>query len=117
MSFGGISTGSSSSAPAPVSGSPSKSSQKPKGKENLLSTHFRSAVQGRKRVAWTAKELDLLKQGVQKYGPKWTDILLAMNGFHVCRTSLDLKDKWRNVQKQQDLADGANSLLHLRFGS
>jgi hypothetical protein len=67
------------------------------------STHFRKQIGGRKRVKWTEQEEENLEKGVNQYGPKWTTILLS-GGFHECRTTMDLKDKWRNVTAQSKSA-------------
>ena len=67
---------------------------------------MRSHVGNRQRVPWSSVEVDLLKKGVQKYGPKWTTILISINGFNETRTTLDLQDKWRNVCKSQDAGAG-----------
>ncbi|EKX31582.1 hypothetical protein GUITHDRAFT_122225 [Guillardia theta CCMP2712] len=67
------------------------------------STHFRAKVEGAShaRVRWTEKEEEMLAKGVSQFGPKWTAILTNLPGFHACRTSVDLKDKWRNMEKMK----------------
>jgi len=52
-------------------------------------------------VPWTKEEVALLEKGVKERGCHWTTILLTYNGFHDCRTTIDLKDKWRNILKQR----------------
>ncbi|KAJ6699963.1 RING/FYVE/PHD ZINC FINGER SUPERFAMILY PROTEIN [Salix purpurea] len=58
----------------------------------------------RKKVSWTVQEEEMLKEGVQKFSSDgkfpWKDILeygssVFLNG----RTTIDLKDKWRNMCK------------------
>ena len=67
------------------------------------STHFRKQIGGRKRMPWTEQEKEQLEKGVKQYGPKWTTILLS-GGFNECRTTMDLKDKWRNLTAQSKSA-------------
>jgi len=85
---------------APVaSPSAQQAPQSPRPINNSI--HSRSHVVGRKRVPWSPAEVALLKKGVEDYGPKWTTILTSVNGFNETRTTMDLKDKWRNVCKSQ----------------
>lgn len=56
----------------------------------------------RKKKYWKKYETDILIQGVEKYGKRWSTILkiypdLKNNG----RTQVDLKDKWRNIQRSK----------------
>ncbi|XP_050228836.1 uncharacterized protein LOC126678024 isoform X2 [Mercurialis annua] len=60
----------------------------------------------RKRIPWTAEEEKILKEGVQKISKigsptiPWTDILeYGRLVFSDARTTIDLKDKWRNICK------------------
>lgn len=63
-------------------------------------THFRSNATRKHVQRWTLDEQELLLEGVKTFGVgKWTTMLTALNGFHECRTSVDLKDKWRNLEK------------------
>jgi hypothetical protein len=76
------------------------------------SIHFRKAAGGvRKRAKWSPEEMALLERGIKECGTHWTKILLGYNGFNHCRTSIDLKDKWRNMCKpkrsQEKAAEGA----------
>ncbi|XP_064602292.1 telomeric repeat-binding factor 2-like [Liolophura sinensis] len=53
----------------------------------------------RSRVKWSEQEVKQLRQGVKRFGKgQWAKIRDAypFNG----RTSVDLKDKWRNIEKQ-----------------
>lgn len=54
------------------------------------------------RIYWTSEEVQALIAGVKKHGAgKWA-VILADNSlkFNRRRTNVDLKDKWRNLQKQ-----------------
>ena len=55
----------------------------------------------RRRVPWSSQEVNLLKKAVMKHGQKWTTIYLSTNGFNETRTTMDLKDKWRNLCKSE----------------
>eukprot|EP01125_Pyxidicula_operculata_P004774 TRINITY_DN1784_c1_g1_i1.p1 TRINITY_DN1784_c1_g1~~TRINITY_DN1784_c1_g1_i1.p1 ORF type:complete len:197 (-),score=83.71 TRINITY_DN1784_c1_g1_i1:190-726(-) len=56
--------------------------------------------QSRKRVPWSPKETMNLIKGVNKFGNSWSEILRSYD-FDPKRTSVDLKDKWRNLQKKK----------------
>ncbi|XP_012086105.1 uncharacterized protein LOC105645185 isoform X2 [Jatropha curcas] len=59
----------------------------------------------RKKVPWTAKEEEMLKEGVQKFSTAgdrtipWKQILEYGSTIFSHRTTIDLKDKWRNMCK------------------
>ncbi|KAI3750241.1 hypothetical protein L2E82_20874 [Cichorium intybus] len=60
----------------------------------------------RKKLQWTKSEVEILKEGVERYsnddnkGIPWRDILeFGRDVFHKSRTTIDLKDKWRNICK------------------
>ncbi|CAH0477815.1 unnamed protein product [Peronospora belbahrii] len=57
----------------------------------------------RRRVLWSAEEVEFLCFGVVKYGiGKWQKILFDGYGvFSRHRTNVDLKDKWKNIQKKK----------------
>jgi hypothetical protein len=58
----------------------------------------------RKRVRWTAEEQNKLIELVGLYKPgDWKGILThaRSEGYFLTRTPVDLKDKWRNIQKSQ----------------
>jgi len=57
---------------------------------------------GRKKVPWTAAEVRALRDGVASHGTgKWAKILLECDDiFGHQRTSVNLKDKWRNLSKE-----------------
>lgn len=55
----------------------------------------------RKTVRWSRVEVNALLEGVRKEGVgKWAAILRGSDVFVERRTSIDLKDKWRNVKKE-----------------
>ncbi len=50
------------------------------------------------RRKWTQEEIEQLESGVEEFGEgQWAKILLSRD-FND-RTSIDLKDKWRNMKK------------------
>lgn len=52
----------------------------------------------RKTVRWDKDEVQALLEGVMNEGVgKWAAILKASKAFNPVRTSVDLKDKWRNL--------------------
>eukprot|EP00310_Coccolithus_braarudii_P010972 CAMPEP_0183382612 /NCGR_PEP_ID=MMETSP0164_2-20130417/127031_1 /TAXON_ID=221442 /ORGANISM="Coccolithus pelagicus ssp braarudi, Strain PLY182g" /LENGTH=150 /DNA_ID=CAMNT_0025560235 /DNA_START=161 /DNA_END=614 /DNA_ORIENTATION=- len=55
--------------------------------------------QQRKRTKWSLEEEEELQRGFERYGNQWADILKAFR-FHSSRTSVDLKDKYRNMTKK-----------------
>ena len=73
-------------------------------KKETFRKHFRvTNVTGRKKkVYWTDEEVVALEQGYDKLGRKWTEILDAgRDKFNVCRTSVDLKDKYDGMTKNK----------------
>ncbi|CAM9413141.1 unnamed protein product [Ascophyllum nodosum] len=57
---------------------------------------------GRARVPWTEEEVMHLNAAVKALGTgKWA-LALSQYKFQECRTSVDLKDKWRNLTKDKD---------------
>ena len=62
----------------------------------------RSPKRKRDRRFWTDDEIESLKAGVERYGVYrncWAKIIEDEDfEFHACRTSVDLKDKYRNLQ-------------------
>uniref|UniRef100_A0AAV1UGA5 Uncharacterized protein n=1 Tax=Peronospora matthiolae TaxID=2874970 RepID=A0AAV1UGA5_9STRA len=54
---------------------------------------------------WSVDEEHLLCRGVAKYGAgKWKKILLSGKGvFSIHRTNVDLKDKWKNMQRMNHI--------------
>ncbi|KAB1208741.1 hypothetical protein CJ030_MR6G005850 [Morella rubra] len=62
----------------------------------------------RKRLNWTAEEENMLKEGVHTFSTSanknipWRKILeLGSHIFHVTRTPIDLKDKWKNMMAKE----------------
>lgn len=56
------------------------------------------ALPRRKTVRWSSAEVDGLLEGVREHGVgKWAAILRSSPCFNPVRTSVDLKDKWRNL--------------------
>ena len=105
-----ISGGSASASEAAIHKAPVRGSNE--NYQNSHSIHFRKAAGGvRKRAKWSPEEMALLERGIKECGTHWTQILLGYNGFNHCRTSIDLKDKWRNMCKpkrsEQNAAQGA----------
>ncbi|KAK8500356.1 hypothetical protein V6N13_008855 [Hibiscus sabdariffa] len=54
----------------------------------------------RKINRWTDEEEKALTEGVQKYGNQWTRILEIYKEIFRDRSSVDLKDKWRNLLRK-----------------
>ncbi|KAH9569035.1 hypothetical protein CY35_03G111300 [Sphagnum magellanicum] len=75
-------------------------------KEDISSGRHRIRGVRRKTLPWTTEEEDVLKEGVKRFsvggnsGFQWKSILEFGNGkFDPTRTTVDLKDKWRNLLK------------------
>lgn len=51
-------------------------------------------------MKFSTREEKNLKEGVKNLGPNWKDILYAYE-FHPTRTSVDLKDKYRNILRKK----------------
>lgn len=70
-------------------------------KQKQQYTYPRIPMLRRKKLAWTAQEETVLKEGVQRFSSeadKWKKILEFGGGvFQKGRTTIDLKDKWRNI--------------------
>ncbi|XVE51879.1 hypothetical protein DITRI_Ditri02bG0076400 [Diplodiscus trichospermus] len=67
--------------------------------------------------AWTLSEVLKLVEGVSKYGAgRWSEIRRLAFASYSYRTSVDLKDKWRNLLKasfaQTPVDKGVNSRKH-----
>lgn len=54
----------------------------------------------RERVRWTHAEEQMLLEGVRSYGREWA-VMIEHYDFHSRRIPADLKDKYRNIQKNQ----------------
>jgi len=56
----------------------------------------------RKRVRWSLEETDQLLMGIKEFGcGKWKEIKDQFQ-FHPTRRPIDLKDRWRTLQRQAD---------------
>ena len=56
-------------------------------------------ISPKKRIPWTKKDELTLREAVDKYGPgNWKKILEKCK-FEVQRSNVDIKDKWRNINK------------------
>ncbi|CAM9119195.1 unnamed protein product [Discosporangium mesarthrocarpum] len=54
-----------------------------------------------KRQPWSAQEVSYLQEGVKKFGDgKWIEIVKHYP-FHEKRSNVDLKDKWKNINKKR----------------
>ena len=55
----------------------------------------------RRRTRWSPDEVAALESGVSTFGDgHWEEVLrLQAARFHPGRTAVDLKDKWRNLQR------------------
>jgi len=81
---------------------------KTKKQSSKSSKEFRATIRqtprseaGRKK--YTDEEVDRLLDGVMRYGiGHWADILAENRDVFKNRTSVDLKDKWRNIKKDCD---------------
>ena len=90
---------------------PGKTSEDGDEKGNRLSekafrTHFRKKIadggQRKKSVFWTAGETAALIRGHEKHGNRWTFIMEdERQHFNICRTTVDLKDKWRSLEAKK----------------
>ncbi|XP_056850478.1 uncharacterized protein LOC108828316 isoform X1 [Raphanus sativus] len=61
--------------------------------------------------AWTLSEVTTLVEGVSKYGAgKWSEIKKLSFSSYSHRTSVDLKDKWRNLLRASFAQNPSNSM-------
>ena len=69
--------------------------------QGILLKSKKMNLKGRyRRVYWTKEEEEYLRKGVKKFGVgKWKQII-DFYPFNPCRTSVDAKDKWRNIKRQ-----------------
>jgi hypothetical protein len=56
----------------------------------------------KKRVEWSQEELDLLEEGMEKFGTNWSLILDMSSGPLQNRTNVQLKDKARNEKRRRE---------------
>ena len=55
----------------------------------------------KRRILWTAEEQDYLRKGVQRFGVGRWKAIMKTYPFNRCRSTVDLKDKWRNMMKRK----------------
>ncbi|KAL9256487.1 Single myb histone 3-like protein [Drosera capensis] len=83
-------------------GPPSNRTYAPRPNDNKASNvepHEKFAMR-RKRKNWTLEEEDALVEGIKRFGEgNWKIINLAYRSILVDRTDVDLKDKWRNMNR------------------
>nr|AAM61098.1 unknown [Arabidopsis thaliana] len=73
------------------------------------------ALRRKHHRAWTLSEIAKLVEGVSKYGAgKWSEIKKHLFSSHSYRTSVDLKDKWRNLLKTSFAQSPSNSVGSLK---
>lgn len=76
---------------------------RPRKRDEKHSYDLQNPQKRRNKVAWTTEEEEMLIEGVRKFPKRdgvmrWTEILdFGASVFKPCRTSRDLKDKWRNL--------------------
>ena len=73
----------------------SRLSSSPQPSSSLM-TKKHSSAKRRTRVPYSEQEVVNLKQGVKKLGKFWNQILVTYK-FHPTRTSVDLKDKYKQL--------------------
>ncbi|GAB5357525.1 hypothetical protein AAMO2058_000381900 [Amorphochlora amoebiformis] len=67
----------------------------------MVTLQKKKKKQRRKRIFWTTCEETHLRLGVREFGVgKWAKILQKYTSIFKNRTSVDLKDKWRNISKK-----------------
>jgi len=73
--------------------------EKPPGGNN-------ASVYSHAKVPWAAEEVELLRRGFAEFGQHknpWSSIMQKYGtGFHSCRTGTSLKDKWRNLSREEE---------------
>ncbi|EOA33522.1 hypothetical protein CARUB_v10019876mg [Capsella rubella] len=73
------------------------------------------ALRRKHHRAWTLSEVTKLVEGVSKYGAgKWSEIKKHSFSSYSYRTSVDLKDKWRNLLKASFAQSPSNSMGSLK---
>lgn len=71
----------------------------------------------RARQRWQVSEVEALIRGIQKYGKgKWKLIKTdpSLNIFLQKKTAVDLKDKWRNLEKREGTDDHAKMKIDIK---
>ncbi|KAJ0257235.1 TRF-like 3 [Hirschfeldia incana] len=82
-------------------------------------TITQSAMRRKHHRAWSLSEVEKLVEGVSKYGVgKWSVIKKLSFSSYSYRTSVDLKDKWRNLLRASIARTPLNEMGSLRkYGS
>jgi len=62
---------------------------------------IKNATGARQRHRWTDEEVGMLEEGAKKFGEGRWIYILGCYDFNPSRTSVDLKDKWRNIAKKK----------------
>jgi len=57
----------------------------------------------KKRHPWTPDEVKWLVEGVEKFGLGQWAVILQNYAFPPYRSSVSLKDKWRNMKKNKEI--------------
>ncbi|MCO5563868.1 hypothetical protein L7F22_017518 [Adiantum nelumboides] len=64
----------------------------------------RNEPRRRKFRRWTSEEETILRKEVERYGKgQWKHILQKHKAIFEGRTEVDLKDKWRNIEKREGI--------------
>jgi hypothetical protein len=71
-------------------------------RHSALNKKLGLAPAGRKiKQPWTDEEVEALREGVAKHGKgAWKAVLVESSHAFQDRTTMDLKDKWRNLEKK-----------------
>ena len=68
----------------------------PEIKQRVLNVNLPQKTNRKRKKFWSEEEIDFLQQGVEKFGiGNWSEILKHYDFDG--RTSVNLKDKWRNI--------------------
>ncbi|XP_077221740.1 uncharacterized protein LOC143855498 [Tasmannia lanceolata] len=79
-------------------GSPQSESQDDMSDDNVATIRSEKGIRRKHHRLWNLSEVMKLIEGVSRYGVgRWTDIKRLLFSSSVHRTSVDLKDKWRNL--------------------
>ena len=85
--------------PAPAAPRPA-SAARPAAARSSVASRGRSSTARKTRVEFSAAESRCIREGVAKHGTKWRVIIDdPAFTFHKSRSTVDLKDRWRNMNK------------------
>ena len=70
------------------------------GRRRTTSEDTRTRKPPRQRVKWTENEADILVAGFKQHGKEWARIVADPSFDLPGRTNIDLKDKWKNLEKK-----------------